>query len=232
MVIATGSAPKVTAPATAAVAKNGTLTFSGSTLISVTDSNAGSTVERLAISVTEGTVALSTTTGITFVTGSSPSPAMSITGSLASLNAALNQLKYTPGLNFTGNASLILNYTDVGNGMTASATVAITVGPSKTGGGIGGAVVLGGTLGSANSPAPTSGGTTTSLSGSQPSNPGGSLSPSLGKTTAGTSSGGLTADSIQTTTQSTPGSGSGQAALADTAILWEALEGALSALSG
>jgi subtilase family serine protease len=124
-------APKITAPATASVRSNGSLVFSNS--ITITDASAGSSTEHLTLTATHGTLKLGTTTGITFVSGSNRSASMTISGTLARLNAALNGLTFTPTSRFTGSAAITLNYTDVGTNLTASATINITVSRSAFG---------------------------------------------------------------------------------------------------
>ena len=143
LIVPLGSEPRITAPATATDLENATLTFSGSNLISITDPNATSNSERLTITATFGTVTLATTSGITFVSGSNQSATMSVTGSLASLNAAINGVAYKPNSGFIGTASLILTYSDVGDGMTATGTVQITVTKPKSGGGLGPGALVG-----------------------------------------------------------------------------------------
>jgi hypothetical protein len=123
-------APAITAPATASVIENGSLTFS-SQAITVTDASAGSGSERMTLTATHGRLRLGSTSGITFVSGSNGSSSMTISGTLANLNAALNGLNYTPTRRFLGSASISLSYTDTGDNLTASATIAVTV--SRTG---------------------------------------------------------------------------------------------------
>jgi hypothetical protein len=123
-------APTITAPATASVAVNGSLVFSNKS-ITVTDASAGSNTERLVLTSTHGTLRLASTAGITFVSGRNASASMTISGTLANLNAALNGLTYTPTRRFTGSASISLKYTDVGDNLTGSAAIAVTV--SRTG---------------------------------------------------------------------------------------------------
>jgi hypothetical protein len=62
---------------------------------------------------------------------------MTITGTLTNLNNALKNLTFTPTTGYTGAASIALGYTDVGNGLTAPANIAVTVGS-------GGAASIGG----------------------------------------------------------------------------------------
>ena len=122
--------PTFSAPTTATVAVNGSLVFSkaNSDLISVTDVNAGSAIEQLTLSATHGSLKLGSTSGITFNSGANNSAAMTISGTLANLNNALKNLTFTPTTGYSGAASISLSYTDVGNGLTASATIAVTVG--------------------------------------------------------------------------------------------------------
>jgi hypothetical protein len=121
------SPPAITAPATATVLVINSLVFSKarSNPITITDFNAGTAVEPLTLQATNGTLALATTSGITIVSGSNNSASMTIDGTLANLNAALNGLTFTPAK--IGAATVVLSYTDVGNGLLASATINITV---------------------------------------------------------------------------------------------------------
>jgi PhoPQ-activated pathogenicity-related protein len=119
----------VDAPATASVNENTALVFSsaGGNPITITDPNAGSSVEQLTLTVTHGTLTLVTTTGISFTSGSNNSASMTVTGTLTNLNAALNGLQFTPTTGYSGPASLAVTFKDLGNNQSASATVAITV---------------------------------------------------------------------------------------------------------
>jgi hypothetical protein len=131
--------PTITAPASASVAENGSLIFSttNSDLISMTDVNAGSAIEKISLTATNGKVKLGSTTGITFSSGTNNSSSMTISGTLANLNNALKNLTFTPTTGYTGAASISLSYTDAGNGLSANATISITVGS-------GGAAAVGG----------------------------------------------------------------------------------------
>jgi hypothetical protein len=121
------SLPSITAPATATVAINSTLVFSTANkdAISIADVNAGSAVEPLTLTATDGTLSLGSTTGITFTSGGNNSASMTINGTLANLNAALSGLTFTPLK--IGSGTVVLSYTDVGNGLMASAVINITV---------------------------------------------------------------------------------------------------------
>jgi hypothetical protein len=119
--------PAITAPPTATVLVVATLVFAPSkgNGISIADLNAGTTVEPLTLTATDGTLLLGSTTGITFISGANGGASMRIQGTLANLNAALNGLTFRPIA--IGSASVVLSYTDVGTGQLASATINITV---------------------------------------------------------------------------------------------------------
>ena len=118
--------PSVTAPSGASVNENSSLVFSGS-VISVTDAAAIGTTDSLSISVSDGDLSLGSLTGLTFASGSNNSPSMTVSGTLANLNAALNSLVYTPNTGFSGPDSLRIAVNDSGDGLSGSATVPITV---------------------------------------------------------------------------------------------------------
>ncbi len=119
--------PAITAPATATVLVTSTLTFStaNENAISIADVKAGSAVEPLTLTATDGTLTLGSTTGITFTSGANNSASMTFNGTLANLNSALSGLTFTPAK--VGFGTVVLSYTDVGDGLLASATINITV---------------------------------------------------------------------------------------------------------
>jgi hypothetical protein len=126
LTISSASAPKITAPASESFPENNSLEFNAQS-ISITDTNAGSSSEQLMLSATHGTLRLGSSTGITFVSGANRSASMTISGTLTRLNAALNNLIYTPTTNYTGSASISLSYTDGGDKLSASATINLTI---------------------------------------------------------------------------------------------------------
>src|SRR5207244_2919326 len=100
--------------------------------ILVADVDAGATPIRLFLRVSNGTVTLSSTNGLTWQAGSNSSAAMSVDGSVNDLNAVLTNLTYLPNTNFVGADTLVLNVNDLGNtgtggSLTDTRTVAITV---------------------------------------------------------------------------------------------------------
>jgi hypothetical protein len=124
--------PAITAPATAAVMVTSTLTFStaNKNAVSIADVSAGSAVEPLTLTATDGTLSLGSTSGIAFSSGTNNSASMTINGTLANLNAALSGLTFKPAT--VGTATVVLSYTDIGDGLLASATITITVSKGAT----------------------------------------------------------------------------------------------------
>jgi hypothetical protein len=130
--------PTVNAPATASVNENTAMVFSAANgnAISVADANVGSTADHLTLTAVHGTIKLASTSGLHVVSGSNKSSSMTVSGSLANLNAALNGLTLTPASGYVGAASMGVSIKDMGNGMTTPAAVALTVNaasPSQTG---------------------------------------------------------------------------------------------------
>jgi hypothetical protein len=123
--------PSVAAPSNASLKENSTYGFSGAA-ISVTDATASGTSDSLTLSVTNGKLSLGSTTGLTFSSGSNNSSSMTVTGTLANLNAALNGLVYTPTPGFSGRDSLAISINDSIDKLTGSAAVAIAVDPYVT----------------------------------------------------------------------------------------------------
>ncbi len=130
--ISAATGPVIAAPSTASVNENSPLVFStaNGNAISVTDSKAGNSTEQLTLTATHGTLTLASTKSVSTGNGgggSSGSSSITIKGTLAGINAALNGLKFTPTTGYSGSASLAIVYKDLGDSQTASATVAISV---------------------------------------------------------------------------------------------------------
>jgi hypothetical protein len=121
--------PHISAPATASVDENGSVTFSTTkqNAISLTDGGATSTSDSLTLSTTNGTLKLGSTSGLTFSAGSNGSASMTVTGTLAQLNAAVSGLTFTSAIGFTGSTSLQIALSNSHDGLGASATVALSV---------------------------------------------------------------------------------------------------------
>ncbi len=120
-VIEVNQAPYFAAfPATALqVVENNNLTFStaNKNAISVADVDSNGGIEQVTLQVSNGTVTLSSVSGLTFVYGTGTNDTSSeFTGTIANLNNALNGLVYSPNPGFA-NASDTLQVTinDLGN---------------------------------------------------------------------------------------------------------------------
>ncbi|NRA00098.1 MAG: LamG domain-containing protein, partial [Myxococcales bacterium] len=74
--------------------------------VTVTDGSAIDAAMRVSLSVTNGTLDLSTTSGLTFENGGDESSVMTFTGSESAINAALEGLEFVPTENFFGGADL------------------------------------------------------------------------------------------------------------------------------
>jgi Ca2+-binding RTX toxin-like protein len=117
-VTAVNDAPVNSTPAAQSMGQGGTLVFSsgGGNAISTNDVDAGAAAVLVSLSVSDGTFSLASTTGLSFTVGDGAAdPAMTFTGALADVNAALDGMTYSPGPTFTGDATLTLNVNDQGN---------------------------------------------------------------------------------------------------------------------
>ena len=131
--------PTITAPGAQTVAGNqpslaNHLVFStaNSNLIAAADPDAGSNPVQVSLSVNHGTLTLSTTSGLAFSSGANGSAAMTFTGIVSNVNAALTGMSYTPASAYSGPDPLSITVNDqgstgVGLAQSASAAVAITV---------------------------------------------------------------------------------------------------------
>ncbi|HTU26808.1 MAG TPA: hypothetical protein VMF30_15475 [Pirellulales bacterium] len=117
---ATTSPPAITAPSVQTVGLSTAVTFSSAAgnAISVADSGSNGAVEQLQLAVNNGTLTLSGIAGLTFSSGANGSSSMTIEGTVAAIDTALDGLVYTPVNLFVGEDTLSLTYTDA----TASAT--------------------------------------------------------------------------------------------------------------
>jgi hypothetical protein len=120
----------VTAPVSATVIENGTLVFSPTSNNSITVVGIVGlrghfqVTPSLSLSVSHGTLTLGSTTGLTFTSGSNGTASLTMAGSETNLNAALNQLTYTPATGYTGDDSLVINFQAL---TRSSATVSLFI---------------------------------------------------------------------------------------------------------
>jgi hypothetical protein len=121
--------PGISAPASASVTQNGSLTFSsaGGNGISLSDSQAGGNSDSLTLSVNSGTLSLASLSGLNVTSGANGSLSITVSGTLSSLNAAVNGLVYTPGSGFSGADSLSISLSDPGDSLSASHKVTLSV---------------------------------------------------------------------------------------------------------
>jgi hypothetical protein len=83
--------------------------------VSVADVDADSGDLAVTLSVDHGTITLATTSGLVFTDGADNSGAMTFEGTLAELNAAMNDLTYAPIANYFGADALSASVDDKGN---------------------------------------------------------------------------------------------------------------------
>lgn len=102
--------PDINVPTAQSVLEEATLTFnsSGSNLISI--SNDAGEITTVELTVSQGRLTLSQTTGLSFTSGNGTNDAtMSFSGTIENVNLALDGLQYTPNQDFTGSDSLTIN---------------------------------------------------------------------------------------------------------------------------
>ncbi len=124
-------AQTVDANDSSSVANKLTFSSANSNLISTSDSDAGSNPVLITLSVSDGTLTLSGTSGLSFSSGSSGSASMTFTGSLTDVNSALAGMTYEPATGFHGTDTLSLTDDDQGNtglGKPQSATSTVSIG--------------------------------------------------------------------------------------------------------
>lgn len=131
-------APVITAPATAGTRPDTALVL---TTISVADTDVGTAELEITLAATNGTLTLAQITGLTFSAGTGTADAaMTFTGNLTDINAAISTLTFTPTLAFTGAASIQIDAEDQGNtgpggAQTDTHTITINVANPSNGGG-------------------------------------------------------------------------------------------------
>ena len=134
--------PVNTVPGQQTVNEDTTLTFSSPiNPISIADpENTGSNIYQVTLSVAHGALTLSSTAGLTFLTGDgTQDPTMTVQGTIAAINAALNGLQYLPSSNFNslppnGPDALVITTNDLGNSgpggpLQTTSSVSISVNP-------------------------------------------------------------------------------------------------------
>jgi len=127
-------APVHTVPAAQTIDEDSPLVFSAAAgnPIAVADVDAGGGLLQQALTATQGTVTLSRTTGLTFTAGDGTGDAaMTFTGTLANINAALDGLVFIPAANYNGAGGRLVIVTNdngsFGSGGSKSDTDTITI---------------------------------------------------------------------------------------------------------
>jgi len=116
-VTAVNDAPVNTIPGPLNTGLNTPIVFSGANLIAVSDIDAGVAPIQvdLVVGGGNGTLTLATTAGIAIGPGADGTSAMTLTGTLAAINAALDGMTFTPNLAFQGATSVQISTDDLGN---------------------------------------------------------------------------------------------------------------------
>ena len=112
---AANTAPVNTVPGAQATNEDTAKVFSAGNgnQISIADADAGGANNHITLSVTNGTLTLAGTTGLTFSAGDGTADAtMTFTGTAANINTALNGLSFIPTADYNGSATLTLATTD------------------------------------------------------------------------------------------------------------------------
>ena len=129
-------APVNSVPAAQSTNEDTPLVFSAGNgnLVSISDLDAGVASVQVQLTVTNGTLTLSGTAGLTLVAGGSGTATMTYTGTIASWNAAMAGMSYAPTANYNGAATLTIVTNDLGNSgsggpLTDADVVNITVNP-------------------------------------------------------------------------------------------------------
>lgn len=129
--------PVIFAPAAISVNMNTTLVFDPTNNLSTSDVDNFSAPMRVKLKATNGTMSLTSSGGITFVSGGPGTNVtdMEIQGIPANVNAALYTLTYRPNTNYYGSATITVEANDqgmngIGGPQTATKVINITVNPT------------------------------------------------------------------------------------------------------
>ncbi len=130
--------PSVTAPASQYAAINTALVFGGAPFannaVQVQDADANGGVESVYVQASHGQFTLGATAGLTAFSYQAAYHLATLSGTIASLNAALTGLTYVPDGNYSGAEAIYVGINDNGNSglggpKSATAVIAVTVEP-------------------------------------------------------------------------------------------------------
>ncbi|HEX8521233.1 MAG TPA: hypothetical protein VF669_03185, partial [Tepidisphaeraceae bacterium] len=132
---AVNDAPVNNVPGPQSTNEDTTLVFSSGNgnAFSIADVDSASATVKVTLTATNGLLTLSQLTGLSFITGDGIADGTIVfTGTVASINAALNGLSYAPSANYNGSASISITTDDQGNtgsggNLSDSSTISITV---------------------------------------------------------------------------------------------------------
>ena len=113
-VYAVNDQPVNTVSVAQTVDEDSTLVFNAanSNLISISDIDIAAGLMEVALNVDNGILSLSGITGLTIIAGSDDSSTVTIKGTLADINSALDGLSYTPTSDYSGNDTLTISSVD------------------------------------------------------------------------------------------------------------------------
>lgn len=129
--------PSATGPAAVTTDVDTEVTFSStnSNAISISDPDSGLNSIEVQLSVTTGTITLANTAGLLFSVGTGVADqTLTMTGTVAAIQSALEGLRYTPQTGYSGTDRLMIEVNDQGNtgiagtALTASSSVNIYIG--------------------------------------------------------------------------------------------------------
>ncbi len=108
-------APVNTVPGNQIINENEPLIFNGDKAISIADIDAGDSPVQVTLTTNNGKLNLNTTNGLVFNSSNNGDRYMSFSGKIGNVNAALNNLIFTPDSDFNGNTSVSIITDDLGN---------------------------------------------------------------------------------------------------------------------
>jgi YVTN family beta-propeller protein len=163
----------------------------GGDAISTSDPDAGTNTVQVSLGVSDGTLTLAQTTGLSFSAGANGSSSMTFSGTIGDIDADLDGLRYVPTPGFSGGDTLAFSVDDLGNSgdlggpRTTTSDVPITVNGSPP---VVGSVSFSGAIGNTafgvdTVPAPPSTSTTGSVLSNSTDPQGGSLTVYTGRIT-------------------------------------------------
>ena len=112
---AVNDAPELTVPASVNSFEGIDFTFENSEALDLVDVDSASGTISVSLSVSNGTLALASTSGIAVTAGANESASMTIEGTVAAVSAAIENLVYSADAGFNGTDTLNISVNDGGN---------------------------------------------------------------------------------------------------------------------